>query len=112
MEKQREEEAALARSYPLTQFLAQEIENDEESWIERANKNLEDKLDKENKDLGLQRKMTGHYKKLNQFARRKLKIAQEKLKTAQRERLVKKGGKDTYRLGILAQASLQVSKDP
>ena len=80
LEKQREEEATLARSYPLTQLLAQEIENDKESWLERANKHFEDKLDKENKDLGLQRKMTRHYKKLNQFSRRKLKIAQERLK--------------------------------
>ena len=49
LEKQREEEVALARSYPLTQLLAQEIENDKESWLERANKNLEEKLDKANK---------------------------------------------------------------
>ena len=28
LEKQKEEEAALVRSYPLTQLLAQEIEND------------------------------------------------------------------------------------
>ena len=52
LEKQREEEAALARSYPLTQLLAQEIENDKESWLERANKNLEDKLKKAKQRLG------------------------------------------------------------
>ena len=46
LEKQKEEEATLVRSYPLTQLLAQEIENDKESWLERANKNLEDKLEK------------------------------------------------------------------
>ena len=38
LEKQKEEEAALVRSYPLTQLLAQEIENDKESWLERDNK--------------------------------------------------------------------------
>ena len=63
---------------------------------------MEDKLDKENKDLGLQSKMTSHYKKLNQFAQRKLKIAQEKLKTTQRRRPVEKGEKEISRLGILA----------
>ena len=47
LEKPREEEAFLARSYPLTQLLAQEIKNDKESWLERDNKNLEDKLEKQ-----------------------------------------------------------------
>ena len=112
LEKQKEEEATLVRSYPLTQLLAQEIENDKESWLERANKNLEDKLEKKNRDLGLQRKMTGHYKKLNQFARRKLKLAQERLKTAQRRRPVEKVEKYISRLEILALASLHSSKNP
>ena len=53
LEKKKEEEAALVRSYPLTQLLAQEIENDKESWLEIANKNLEDQLEKLNIDLGL-----------------------------------------------------------
>ena len=82
LEKQREEESALAQQYPLTHLLAQEIENDKESWLERANKHLETKLEKANKYLDLQRRMTGHYKKLNQFARKKLKISQTKLKAA------------------------------
>ena len=80
LEEKKEEEAALVRSYPLTQLFTQEIENNREPWIERANKNLEDKLEKANKYLRLQNKMTGHYKNLNQFARRKLKLTQEKLK--------------------------------
>ena len=80
LEKNKEEEVALVRSYPLTQFLTQEIENDKESWLERANNNLEDKLEKSNRDLSLQKKITGHYKKLNQLSRRKLKLAQERLK--------------------------------
>ena len=111
LEKQRQEEADLAQQYPLTQLLAQEIENDKESWLERENKHLEDKLDKEKKYLGLQRKMTGHYKKLNEFSRKKLKIAQEKMKTAQTRHPVKKGGKDISRFGILAQASLHASRN-
>ena len=112
LEKQREEESTLAQQYPLTHLLAEEIENDKESWLERENKHLEDKLEKANKYLGLQRRMTGHYKKLNQFSQRKRKIAQEKLKTAQRSRPVKKGENDTSRLEILAQSSLHVSRNP
>ena len=82
LEKKKEEKAALVRSYPLTQLLAQEIEDDKESWLERANKHLEDKLEKANKDLSLQKKMTRHYKKLNQFSHKKLKLVQERLKAA------------------------------
>lgn len=68
LEEKKEEEAALVQSYPLTHLLAQEIANDKESWLERANKHLEDKLEKANRDLSLQKKMTRHYKKLNQFS--------------------------------------------
>ena len=78
----------------------------------RENKHLETKLNKANKYLDLQRRMTGHYKMMNQFARKKLKIAQEKLKTAQRRIPVKKRGKDISRLAILAQASMHVSRNP
>ena len=77
LEKQKEEEAALLQSTPLTTFFTQEIENNQEAWIERVNVHLEKKLEKENRGLDLQRRMTGHYKKLNQFARRKLKATQE-----------------------------------
>ena len=46
LEKKKEEEATLVWSYPLTQLLAEEIENDKESWLERVNNNLEEKLKK------------------------------------------------------------------
>ena len=112
LEKKKEEEAALVRSYPLTQLLTQEIENNREPWLERANKNLEDKLEKDNRDLSLQKKMTGHYKKLNQFSRRKLKLAQERLKTARKKHPVEKVEKGISRLEILASDSLNASKNP
>ena len=35
--KQREEELAQAQQFPLTEFLAMEIQNNRESWLERAN---------------------------------------------------------------------------
>ena len=73
---------------------------------------MEDKLEKANRDLSLQRKMTGHYKKLNQFARRKLKLAQERLKAARKRRPVEKVEKGTSGLEILASTSLHDSKNP
>ena len=87
------------------ELLAKEIEDNREPWLERANQHLEAKLEKDNKDVGLQRRMTEHYKKLNQLSRRKL-------KSTQRRRLTEKHGKYLSRLGILAQASLHVSKNP
>ena len=111
LEKKKEEEAALVRSYPLTSLLTQEIKNNREAWLERENKHLEDKMERANRDLSLQRKMTRHYKKLNQFARRKLKVTQEKLKAARKRHPVEKVGKDTSKLEILASASLHVSEN-
>ena len=95
LEKQKEEENALLQSTPLTALFEQEIENNKEAWIERFNDHSEKKLEKANMDLDLQRRMTGHYKKLNQFARRKLKATQEKLKEAKGKRPAQKVRKDT-----------------
>ena len=105
LEKQKEEESAQAQKFPLTELLALEIEHNKEAWLERENINLEAKLEKANKDLSLQRKMAEHYKKRNQFARKKLKTAQKKGPTPN-------DGKYQARLGIFAQSSMQVSKDP
>ena len=89
----------------------QEIENNWEAWLERVNDHLERKLEKENRDLDLQRRMTGHYKRLNQFSQRKLKAAQEKLKDAKGNPLEQKLRKETLRLQILASASQHVAKN-
>ena len=105
LEKQREEELAQAQKFPLTELLAMEIEHNRESWLERANIHLEAKLEKANKDLSLQRRMTEHYKQRDHFA-------SKKFKTTQNEGPEPKNQKDQARLGILIQASLQVSKDP
>ena len=70
------------------------------------------KLEKENRDLELQRKMKKHYQKLNQFARRKLKATQEKLKEAKGKRPTRKGKKGTSALDILASVSEHVAEDP
>ena len=97
--KQKEEESAQAQQFPLIELLAMEIEHNRESWIERANIHLEAKLEKANKDLSLQWRMTEHYKQRNHFARKKLKTAQSEGTTPNDE-------KDQDRLGILAQNSL------
>ena len=73
---------------------------------------MEMKLEKANRDLELQRKMTQHHQKLNQFSRRKLKAIQEKLKEAKGKRPAWKGKKGTSELDILASASKHVAKDP
>ena len=73
LEKQKEEEAALFQSFPLTTLFTQGIENNREAWLERVNDHLEKKLENANRDLDLQRRMTRHYKKLNQFSSQKLK---------------------------------------
>ena len=65
LEKQKEEEVALLQSIPLTTLFTQEIENNREAWLERVNDHLENKLEKANRDLDLQRRMAGHCKKLN-----------------------------------------------
>ena len=90
----------------------QELENNKEALLERFNNHLENKLEKENRDLDLQRIITRHYKKLNQFARCKLKAAQEKLKEAKGKRPAQKVRKDTSGLQILASASQHVAENP
>ena len=112
LEKQKEEENALLQSTPLTTLFEKEIENNREAWLQRVNDHLEKKLENGNRGLDLQRRMTGHYKKLTQFARRKLKAAQEKIKEAKGKRPSPKLRKDTSRLQILASASKHVAENP
>ena len=70
------------------------------------------KLEKANRDLELQRNMTQHYQKLNQFAQHKLKVTQEKLKEAKGKHRARKEKKGTSALDIFASSSEHVSKDP
>ena len=103
--KQREQELTLAEQLPLDELLAIEIAHDWEPWLERENIYLEDKLEKANKYLDLQRKMTKHYAQRNQVARAKLKKAHAKIQALKEE-------KDQENLGILTEASLQASQTP
>lgn len=77
-----------------------DIEFDKESWLERANIHLETKLKKTNDGLNLQRKMTKHYAKKNKLACAKLKGALMEIKNTEKH----------HNLGVLAEASQQVSK--
>ena len=56
--QEREQESAQAQQFPLTELLAIEIEHNRELWLEMANIHLESKLEKANRDLNLQRRMT------------------------------------------------------
>ena len=105
LEKQKEEEAALFQYFLLTTLFTQEIEKNKEAWIERVSDHLEKKLEKAYRDLDLQRRMTRHYKKLNQFSLRKLKATQEKQKEAQKRRPTQKMKKDISRLQMFSSAS-------
>ena len=79
LEKQREQESTLAEHLPLDEMLVMEIAHDREPWLERDKMHLEAKLEKANKNLDLQRRMTKHYARRNQIARAKLKKAQTKI---------------------------------
>ena len=103
--RERDQESALAEQISLNELLAMEIEHNRESWLERANIHLEAKLEKANKDLDLQRRMTKHYARRNQIVWAKLKRDKTKLHALKEEKF-------QARLGILAQASLQVSQNP
>ena len=52
LEKQKEEEASLLQSIPLTTLFTQEIENNQEAWLERVNYHLEKNLENSNRDIG------------------------------------------------------------
>ena len=99
LEKQREQESALAEQLPLDYLLAMEKTHDWEPWLEISNIQLEAKLKKANQDINLQRNMTKHYAQRNQVARVKLKKAQTKIQALEE-------AKGQANLGILAQASL------
>ena len=105
LSREREQESALAEKLPLHAILAIEMDHNRKSWLERANIHLEAKLEKANKDLDLQRRMTKKYSQRNQFTRKKLKISQNEV-------LVLKKEKYQASLDIFARDSLQVSQDP
>ncbi|CAA2990680.1 Hypothetical predicted protein [Olea europaea subsp. europaea] len=84
-------------------YLEQEINEDQEVNLERANMHLERLLDKEDKDLALLRHMSFHYRARNMNAKARIKSLNEKLR---KETSREKEAKEQDRLRILAEASL------
>ena len=102
LERQREQESALAEQIPLSEIIVMEIEYYREPWLERENTQLEAKLEKENRDLDLQRKMTKHYALRNQIARAKIKRSLAKVQALKEE-------KGQENINLLADSSMQES---
>ena len=94
--------AAQRRRIPFTS-LEQEINEDRESWLERANIHLEKLLDKADKDHALLRHMAFHYRARNMSSEARIRSLKAKLKKATKKQ---KRQKEHDRLQILAKASL------
>jgi len=95
-------QAAQRRRVELTS-LEQEINDDQESWLERVNIQLEGLLDKANRDKALLRHMAFHYMARNKVCKARIRNLKAKLKKATKK---KKRQKEHDHLQILAEASL------
>lgn len=92
-------QAAKRRKVKLTS-LEQEINADRESWLERANIDLEKLLEKANREKTMLRHMAYHYMARNKSCKARIRKLKAKMKRASRRR------KEKDRLQILAEASL------
>ena len=101
--REREKEIELAEQLTPSELLAMEINYDREYWLERANIHLEDQLEKEKRNICLQKKMARHYDLRNKIARAKLKRALAKIQALS-------DTKENEKLEILADVSLQSSQ--
>ena len=81
----------------------QEVETDQETWLERVNIYLEERLKKANRDNALLKHMAMHYKARNLVCKAQIRSLKAKLKKAIRKQ---KKQKELDRLQILAEASL------
>ena len=92
-------QAAQRRRVEFTS-LEQEINADQESWLERANIHLERLLEKANKEKDLLRHMAFHYMARNTVCKVRITSLKAKLKKASERQ------KEHDRLQILVEASL------
>ena len=92
-------QAAQRRKVEFTS-LEQEINVDQESWLERVNIHLEILLEKANKEKYLLRHMAFHYMARNKVCKARIKNLKAKLKKASKRK------KEHDRLQILTKASL------
>lgn len=92
-------QAAQRRRVELTS-LEQEVNADQESWLERANIHLERRLEKSINEKNMLRNMAYHYLSRNMVCQARIRSFNAKLKRASRRQ------KEHDRLQILAEASL------
>ena len=96
---ERQKEAHIANQLTLNEQLAMVINENREPWLARANKNLENILEKANKDNDLLRRRVKHHAQKEKIAMAKLKRANENIGDLTME--------EKRKLDILAEASLQ-----
>jgi len=99
----REHHQASQRARIELTSLEQEVNEDREANLERANMHLERLLDKSDKDLALLKHMEFHYRAQNISAKARIKSLKAKLRKATRR---EKEAKEKDRLTILSEASL------
>ena len=80
--------------------LEKEIEDDQESWLERVNMHVEKMIDKANKEKKMLHYMAYHYLALNRICKTRINGLKAKLKRALRAK------KEQDKLKILGGASL------
>ena len=95
--------AKLPKGGGLSTSLEQEINYDQESWLERINIHLERLLEKADRDKALLRHMVFHYRARNMSSKARIRNLKAKLKKATKKQ---KRQKEHDRLQILAEAYL------
>lgn len=100
--QEEQEQILLNEDLDLEDWIALEVNQDKEYWLNRVNEHLEKLLEKENMDNQLLRHMDHHYQAQNMIANVKLKQLENKLKEA------KKDPKDEGNLEMLAKASMKL----
>jgi len=90
---------AKRRKIKLTS-LEQEIEADQESWLERVNIHLEKLMEKANKEKNMLNHMAYHYLARNKICKTRIRSLKAKLRRTLRRK------KEKYKLKILVEASL------
>ena len=96
----RENKQATKRRKIKMTPLEQEIEADQESWLERANIHLEELLEKDSKEKKMLHHMAYHYLARNKICKTRINNLKAKLKRALRAK------KEQHKLKIFVEASL------
>ena len=103
LELERKKEVELANELTLNEQFSIIVNENQEKWLDRANRHLEKLLEKENKDNDIFRRRANNYFKKNQIASSKLQKGKSRLET-----LTNKN--EGEKLNILADVSIQASE--